>query len=239
MAIIAIQYCFQLSDERQEIFNLELDEESLELVGNVQDSLPDWTRLDFHQCANCPLGVDTHPYCPVALHLADIVRRFEEILSYDEVHVDVFTEERRISQDTTAQLGLASLMGLMMAASGCPHMAFFKPMVRFHLPMSTDEETIYRAVSMYLLAQYFVRQKDRQTDFHLEGLKDIYKNVQLTNSYVADRLRAATKSDSSLNGLITLDMFAKTMLFAIKESLEDIRYLFRPYLDDLHLETRK
>jgi len=130
-------------------------------------------------------------------------------------------------------------MGLMMAASGCPHMAFFKPMARFHLPMSTDEETIYRAVSIYLLAQYFVKQKDRQRNFQLEGLKDIYENIQLVNSYVADRLRAATKSDSSLNGLITLDMFAKSILFAIKESLEGIRYLFSPYLDDLHLKTRK
>lgn len=232
MATIAIQYCFQLSDERQEIFNLELDVESLELVGHIPENLPDWTKLDFHQCANCTLDIDTHPYCPVASHLADVVRRFEEILSYDGVHVDVSTEDRRISQDTTAQLGIASLMGLMMAASGCPHMAFFKPMARFHLPMSSDEETIYRAVSIYLLAQYFVKQKDRQSDFQLEGLKDIYENIQLINSYVAERLRAATKSDSSLNGLITLDMFAKSILFAIKESLKDIRYLFSPYLDD-------
>jgi hypothetical protein len=234
MATIAIQYCFQLSDERQEIFNLEIDAKSLELVGHIPYSLPEWTKLDFHQCANCTLDIDTHPYCPVASHLADVVRRFEEILSYDKVHVDVSTEERRISQDTTAQLGIASLMGLIMATSGCPHMAFFKPMARFHLPMSTDEETIYRAVSMYLLAQYFVKETGRETDFQLEGLKDIYENIQLTNSYVADRLRAATKSDSSLNGLVTLDMFAKTMLFAIKESLEAIRYLFSPYLDDLH-----
>lgn len=232
MATIAIQYCFQLSDERQEIFNLELDAESLESVGYIPDNLPEWTKLDFHQCANCTLDIDTHPYCPVASYLADVVRRFGEILSYDEVRVDVSTEERRISQDTTAQLGIASLMGLMMATSGCPHMAFFKSMARFHLPMSTDEETIYRAVSMYLLAQYFVKETDRETDFQLEGLKDIYENIQLINSYVADRLRAATKSDSSLNGLITLDMFAKRILFAIKESLEDIRYLFSPYLDD-------
>lgn len=232
MTTIAIQYCFQLSEERQEIFNLELDAASLELVGHIPDSLPEWTRLDFHQCTHCRLDIDTHPYCPAASHLADVVRRFEEILSYDEVRVDVSTQERRISQDTTAQLGIASLMGLMMAASGCPHMAFFKPMARFHLPMSTAEETTYRAVSMYLLGQYFIREENRPIDFQLEGLKDIYNNVQLTNSYVADRLRAATKSDSSLNGLITLDMFAKSTLFAIKESLEDILYLFSSYLDD-------
>jgi hypothetical protein len=33
-----------------------------------------------------------------------------------------------------------------------------KPMARFHLPLASEEETIYRATTMYLLAQYFLRE---------------------------------------------------------------------------------
>jgi hypothetical protein len=109
-------------------------------------------------------------------------------------------------------------------------MTFFKPMARFHLPLATDEETAYRAVSMYLLAQYFVRQMQGEGDFDLNGLRDIYKNTQLINRSIADRLRAATEADSSVNAVVALDMFAKGVVYFIDESLEDIRYLFAPYL---------
>ena len=58
-----------------------------------------------------------------------------------------------------------------MATSGCPHMDFFKPMARFHLPLANAEETVYRATSMYLLAQYFLQREGKEADMELEGLK--------------------------------------------------------------------
>ncbi len=231
MATIAIQYCFRLSDERQEVFDLELDAERLELVGGVPENLPQWTKLDFCQCPNCTLDIGTHPHCPAASHLADVVRRFGDILSYDQVCVDVLTQERRISQDTTAQTGIGSFMGLVMATSGCPHLAFFKPMARFHLPLANDEETVYRSVSMYLLGQYFVGKAGGNPDFELDGLKNIYNDVKLINSCIVERLRTATQKDSSLNAVIALDSFAEVVLFVIEESLEEIRHLFTPHLE--------
>ena len=35
--------------------------------------LPAWTRLDFHQCPNCPLTPATHPHCPMAARFAGLV----------------------------------------------------------------------------------------------------------------------------------------------------------------------
>ena len=231
METITIQYCFWLSNERREVFDLELDAENLELVGDIPSELPEWTKLYFSQCPNCSLDIGAHPYCPAASRLCDVVTRCGDILSYDAVRIDVVTKERRISQDTTAQSAISSLMGLIMATSGCPHMTFFKPMARFHLPLATDEETAYRAVSMYLLAQYFVRQMKGEGDFDLKGLREIYRNIQLINRSIADRLRAATEADSSVNAVVALDMFAKGVVYFIDESLEDIRYLFAPYLE--------
>jgi hypothetical protein len=233
MGTIAIQYGFRLSKDRQEVFNLELDEEYLELVGDFSTNLPDWTRLDFRQCPNCTLDIETHPRCPAASHLADIVKRFADILSYDEVHIDVLTEERHISQDTSAQVGIGSLMGLVMATSGCPHMVFFKAMARFHLPVANDYETVYRSVSTYLLGQYFAAKAGKKADLALKGLKDIYKNVKLVNSCILDRLRSVTEKDSSLNAVITLHLFAEAVLINIAESLEEVRHLFVPYLKNM------
>ena len=50
------------------------------------------------------------------------------------------------------------------------------------------------------------------------------------NTAVANRLRAASKTDSSVNAIILLDVYAQTMPFVIEDSLASIRYLFTPYL---------
>jgi len=232
METVSIRYCFTLKDGSQEIFDLRLDETTLELQGNRPENPPSWADLNFHQCPHCPLTLDTHPRCPLAENLVNIVEPFDRLLSYDQVHVDVTTEERLISQDTTAEEGISSLMGLVIATSGCPHSAFFKPMARFHLPLPNPAETIYRAASMYLLAQYFIKQAGRDADLELKGLSEIYRNIQIVNASTAKRLRLATETDSSLNAIVLLDMFAKTLSHAIDASLQEIRYLFEPFLSN-------
>jgi len=227
-----IQYHFRRTDNSRQDFIFELAAASLELISNIPDQPPAWAELDFHQCANCPLDILRHPYCPLAVHLVNIVHRFENLISFEEIRVDVITAERCISQITTAQIGISSMLGLVIAASGCPHAAFFRPMARFHLPLASKEETIFRATSMYLLAQYFLKKAGRIADFELEGLTRIYNNMQIINIAIVERLRAATKSDSSINAIVILDNFAKSLPYAIEKSLEDIRYLFSPFFNN-------
>lgn len=229
MGTITIRYSFTLPEGLREIFDVQFDAEKVELVGNTPDVLPLWTKLDFHQCPNCPLTPDAYPHCPLAVNLVAIVQRFEGLSSYSEIQVDVITAERFITQDTTVQRGMSSLMGLIMATSGCPHMAFFKPMARFHLPFASAEETVYRATSMYLLAQYFLKKEGHPADLDLGGLREIYHTIELVNVAVAKRLRAATEADSAVNAIILLDIYTKAIPVVIEESLEEIRYLFAPY----------
>jgi hypothetical protein len=218
-----------MKDGSREVFDLRLDAENLEMIGDTPEHVPSWARLDFHQCPHCTLTANTHPHCPLAHNLVNIVNRFEALLSFDQIHVEVTTAERIIFQDTSAQTGISSLMGLMMATSGCPHTAFFKPMARFHLPLANEEETIYRATSMYLLAQYFLMKEGYQADLELEGLTRIYENIHTVNTAIAERLRAASEKDSALNAIVLLDMFALAVPMVIEDSLQEIRYLFSPY----------
>ena len=83
---------------------------------------------------------------------------------------------------------------------------------------------------MYLLAQYFLKKAGQAADFDLEGLTKIYDNMQIINNAIVERLRAATTTDSSVNAIVILDNYAKFLPFAIEKSLEDIRYLFSPFL---------
>ena len=230
MTTKVIRYCFQLPDGSREEFKLELNASTLEIEGNIPASLPHWTKLDFHQCPHCPLDVLTHPYCPLAANIVSVVQRFDGLISHDKIRVDVIAEERRITQYTTAQIGISSILGLVIATCGCPHTAFFKPMAWFHLPMASEEETIFRATSMYLLVQYYLRKEGRTADFEFEGLSRIYHNIQIINVAVSKRLREVTTTDSSLNAIVILDNYAQTLPLVIDESLEEIRHLFSTIL---------
>jgi len=231
MKDFTVSYNFKFPDGSDESFHLRLHPETLELQGNTPATAPEWTKLDFHQCPNCPLRVEQDSECPLALRLVNLVQRFDGVLSHDRVDLEVITEERTITQKTTAQRGIGSLMGLVIAASGCPHTAFLRPMARFHLPLASNEETVYRATSMYLLAQYFVKKEGAPADLELDGLTRIYDNLQIINVAVAERLRAATTTDSSVNAIVVLDVYAKTVEMVIGGSLERIRYLFAPYFN--------
>ena len=229
MEPINIRYCFTFEDGSREEFNLRLDPRKIELLTEKQENLPIWTDLGFHQCPNCPFSNQTHPNCLIAVSLVSIVKGFEGLISYNKVHVDVESEGRLVSQDTTVQRGVSALMGLMIATSGCPHTTFFKPMARFHQPMASRDETIYRATSSYLMAQYFRKNDGLKADFELEGLKTIYHNMRTVNIAIAKRLRAASETDSSVNAIILLDVYTQALPLVIEESLARIRHLFEPY----------
>jgi hypothetical protein len=53
--------------------------------------------------------------------------------------------------------------------------------------------------------------------------------MQIINVAIAERLRAATTTDSSVNAIVVLDVYAKTAELVIGGALERIRYIFAPY----------
>ena len=234
--IIEIEYRFQCDSGLKDAFTVALDPSSLKAISNEAPAFPAWTELNFHQCPNCPLNSEKESKCPAAVNMIDLVKRFDQLLSFDKALVAVTTSERIIYSHTTVQRGVCSLMGLLMASSGCPLTAFFKPMARFHLPFASTEETIWRASAAYLMAQYFRQQLGKKPDVHFNGLTNIYKGIQKVNLAFAKRLRSACRQDSMVNAIILLDMFAKSMPPAIEESLDEIRQFFLPYLKHVELQ---
>ena len=226
MGIIPFNYIFILPEGRQIQMDIQLDSHHLNIIGNCPDALPEWAELDFHQCPHCPLSGTTHTHCPLAMNLVNIIKHLDILCSYHQVRVKVIMKNRTITQDTTIQKGVSSLMGLVIATSGCPHTTFFKPMARFHLPLADEEETISRAASMYLLSQYFLKNEGKPADFDLKGLMEIYDNMHTVNTTVAKRLRAASKTDSAVNAIILLDVFTYVLPFSIEAYLQEIKYLF-------------
>jgi hypothetical protein len=98
-------------------------------------------------------------------------------------------------------------------------------MARFHLPLSSEEETLFRVTGMYLLSQQLMGSP--ATDF--AGLKAIYDDLHILNKAIASRLRGATESDSSKNAIALLDMYSNLVPMMIEDQLPELRQLFSAY----------
>jgi hypothetical protein len=220
---------FTLPGGRRLEFAFEFDER-FTLVQKPREEWPEWTRLGFQQCDNCPLRADEAPRCPLAASLVDVVEATSALVSHATVEVAVVLGERTTVAIAKAMDALRSLMGMLIPASGCPRTAFFRPMARFHVPLSDREETLYRATSMFLLAQHIRRSRGLEAQAGLGGLAEIYGEMNVVNRHLAERLRAACEKDSALNAVVLLDVFAQLLPMQLDEPLEELAPLFAAYL---------
>lgn len=228
---IKIKYRFVLKDGRQKEFDIELEGHSLTRMVMTPEHYPDWTALTFHQCSNCPLKLEYQPQCPVAVGLIDLVDFFRDSISYEEVDVYVETNIRNYHRHITMQEGLSAMIGLCMATSGCPVLEKLKPMARFHLPFADEQETMYRAMSTYLMAQFFNYRRGGTPDWEMKNLIKMYDDIRIVNKHLAQRLSDIKVKDASLNAIIKLDCFAISLGFTVtQETMEDFEPLFNAYL---------
>jgi hypothetical protein len=232
MSKVVLTYRFTFPDSRERAFPLEMDRDTAELTPVRTQSPPPWTKLEFNQCSNCPLAASEVSHCPAALHLATVIDGFADLVSYDKVRVTVESEERSVVATLSAQQALASLMGLIMASSGCPRTAVFRPMARFHLPFSSESETAYRVAAMYLLAQHFIQREGGKPDLALDELERVYRGVHAVNRGMAQRLRAASRQDAIVNAIVLLDVYSSLVPAAIHDILEELKPAFAALLTD-------
>lgn len=215
-------YIFKFTDGNSASFEVLLDPDTLDCVRKPSDKPPDWARLIYYKCDNCPLDEDLHEYCPIASNIGTLVDAFRDVAGYETAHVLVMTKQRDMSKTTTITEALSSLLGLYMVTSGCPVMEKLKPLVRYHLPFATLEETVVRTASMYLLIQYFLKKNRQHPDWDLELLEKIYEDVRLVNASFSKRLSHAAEKDASLSALDKLDMSASLLPLVITDTLDAI-----------------
>ena len=227
-----ITYRFRYNNNFEKVFNIELNEETLYIVQEEKESYPDWTLLNNNKSPVCVLEENHHKYCPIAKNLVEPIEFFKNSLSYEQVEIFVETKNRNYYKHAALQKGLSSLIGIYMTTSGCPIMEKIKPMVRFHLPFATLEETKFRMMSMYLLAQYMLYVKNKKPDWDMKLLTKIYSDIKIVNQSFCKRLSSVVNKDANTNAVIILNCFADSVLFSIDEKLlKELETFFKPYLE--------
>ena len=227
---LKITYGFKLSGGIEKKIDLSLNKETLALIREHADAPPDWARLDFQQCSSCPLNTTLAPYCPIASNLSSIVQEFGDLTGPDRAMVTVLVKERAYVKNCTLQEGLSPLLGIIMTTSGCPIMEPLKPMVRYHLPFANLDETVYRMISMYLMAQFIRGRSGKNPEWTLDGLYRIYGEVKKLNKDFGVRMKAAAKSDANIHALVKLNVFAVMVPIEAEKTLVEITDSFSFYL---------
>ncbi|HLW25038.1 MAG TPA: hypothetical protein VKT22_11830 [Steroidobacteraceae bacterium] len=222
-AALRIRYRLDLPDGTQTTLDFHFDPSSFRLMNAPPAEPPFWSELAFNRCANCPLAVADHRHCPAALHMASTLEPLKSLVSFDTVAVTVVQAERTVTAETSAQQAMSSILGLIMATSGCPWTDRLRPMARFHLPFASETETLYRTISMYLLARR-IAGGEQAGDFG--ALEELYRNLHVVNRDMSRRLGAATRSDPARNALALLDSYTTLLPAVLERSLEELAPLF-------------
>ncbi|MFH2006892.1 MAG: hypothetical protein ABI333_09940 [bacterium] len=224
-----ISYTFIFDEETRISFKVEENADTSE--EQPGDEVPAWLALGNHKCDLCTFPAGSRKTCPAALSIRPVVEAFSTRLSYEEVMVIVGGSRGRLETTLATQAAVRSLAGLLMALSACPVMRKLRPMAHYHVPFGTREHTMFRYVGMYLTAQYLRSTTDREPDWTLKGLLQLFRELHQVNKQLAERIRDASVQDATVNSIIFLDTFATAAELDVEESLADLLPLFSAHLD--------
>ncbi len=110
-----------------------------------------------------------------------------------------------------------------------PILSKLRPMVDTHLPFMTPDESTYRTISMYLLAQYFRHKQGKEADWELAELVRFLSEARDTNTAFLRRLQSIGVRDASLNALSNLNAMGEITSISIESF--DLRRLERIFSD--------
>ncbi len=227
-AVFTISYKFRFPDLEQRVLDINIDKATMQVVNSKRDDYPEWTKMTNFRCSHCPLNASKYEYCPLAISLVDVIDTFKDTPSYQSVEIEVKTPARNYSKFTSLQSGVSGVLGIYMVSSGCPIMAKLKPLLFFHLPFASLDETQIRVLSLYLLSQYIVWKRGGNPDWEMNNLLNFYEDIRILNHSVSKKIANLEVLDTSINSLIILNNFAEYVTFTLDEKvLEEMeQYLY-------------
>lgn len=213
---LRVVYRVEFDDREPVVFDLRLDEHGL--LQNMAERGPSWTRIDDDGCRGCRAAGD---HCRAALSIMPVVEAFLEVDSLQTTRTRVTIGERSTEVIGPISQVVASLMGLCMPASGCAVAAPFRAMAIYHQPFATLEETVIRAAGFTLLEHW--AHGTLCGDDPFAALIDAWAGLEQINLRIGRKLQQYCEKDATLNGLTSLDMFAKSGGFGLDAALKALK----------------
>ncbi len=216
-------YRFFAADNEKIEVRLDFDAITFQLRPVAGQPRPPWARLEPHFCPGCGLPAGS-VFCPTALGFARFLGAFDSRFSYEKAVVEIETPERVVLSKGRFQAGMASLLGLVCATSGCPSTQFLRPLARFHIPFADGNEALFRIVSVQLLGRHLQAAETGARDRPMFAeVWERYATLLSVAAHLADRLRPVVQRFAPLNARILLDSFEEIAPADIDEAVAALR----------------
>ena len=213
---LRVTYSVEKPDGEVVEFVIRLDENGL--LEDPPTAGPAWTRMAGEPCLDCAVRGSG---CRAALAIAPVVEAFIGIDSLQQVRARASQSNHSTEINGPVSRVVSSIMGLVMAASGCPKIAPFRAMAVYHQPFSTLEETVIRAAGFLLLGRWAHGTLANENPF--APLIEAWQQLEQVNLNISRSLQDYCTTDAALNGLVNLDMFAKAGAFGLESALAALR----------------
>jgi hypothetical protein len=171
---------------------------------NSHSDLPDWVKLEYHQCPICPFKSENVTFCPAAFELQDVIHQCSDCISYERVELSRIAEEGTVTTETDMQKALFAVIGEKAISSACSLLNSRQWSLGYYSILSTPENLFYRSISSYLMRQFFTSPGIYDPDLkgHLDNLDEV---IHIFGNLL-QRIRGVSSQDASNNALASIIM---------------------------------
>ncbi|GHC12744.1 DUF6901 family protein [Cerasicoccus arenae] len=165
-------------------------------------NLPEWTRLSYHQCSNCPLDEKRIERCPAAASVADLVQNFTEVISFEKVDLVITWTKQKYTVRDSAQMIVFALLVEFVSRAKCPYL--FDPSADkgFFILCLDIDQLLYRFFSSFLIQHHFL--SSGEPDPHAVNwhhFQEYMGGIRIALEGLLARMQAYCREDANINAL--------------------------------------
>jgi hypothetical protein len=216
---------FQLKFSDDQLLNLEvINNSNLDPTAlNPPPLAPSWAKLDYYQCAICPLEQAKVQYCPAAYSLQEIISKCSDLISHNRVTFTKQTENGSVSTETDVQKALFTVIAAAAINSACPILNSRRWVLDLYSLITTPQNMFYLSLSSYLVKQFLLSTNHEDADMELKDHVAYIDEILLVWGKLLERVRDVSNKDGSNNALIRLVATASLMKSLRKDWIEELK----------------
>jgi len=188
---------------------------------NSYSDLPDWVKLEFHQCTICPYKSENITFCPAAFELQDVIQQCSDCISHERVELSRLAKEGTVTTETDMQRALFAVIGEKAISSGCIILNSRQWSLGYYSMFTTPENLFYRSISSYLMRQFFASPDNCNPD--LKGHLDYLDEVINVFGSLLQRIRGESSQDANNNALASIVMSGQLLRHQRDDWLDELK----------------
>ena len=188
---------------------------------NSRSDLPDWVKLEYHQCPICPFNSENITFCPAAFEMQDVIHQCSSCISTERVELSRIAEEGTVTTETDMQKALFAVIGEKAISSACSVLNSRQWSLDYYSILTTPENLFYRSISSYLMRQFFTSSGNCAPD--LKGHLDYLDEVIDIFGKLLERIRGETSQDANNNALVSIVTSSQLLRYQRDEWLDELK----------------